>query len=126
MTNPVRPDIKINGTSIPSPTEIQYIFPETIGFDGAGNERFFQYYSVDLTWNHLTHEEYQVLYKSWVDYYAVGLFSTVRLPDLYNTITGSYAYLDISGCIVDAPKISGPYLQNYHSNIKMRIRKITP
>lgn len=115
------PNFSINGVALPSPTEPMWQFPEVLGIDGRGVERLNSFYSFDLNWNAVSNEDYQTLYRVWAGQYNSGT-STIYLPKLVNS---QYEFTIHTGVLIDAPKINGSYNQNYYTNIKMKVRKIS-
>ena len=121
MTNPVIPVIVFNGVTIAKPTEMKYINPPPYGIDGRGVERMRYYYEFEFYWNYLTYAEFQSIYRTWEGHENSGTAS-ITLPPHHTS--DEYDFRQVTGVYVDQPRVNGPHVQNYFSDIRMKVRKV--
>jgi hypothetical protein len=124
MANPLSatiPTFRLNGNSIPIPSEHKWNLPPAWGIDGSGRERLYPFASVELTWNAITYNDYTDLYEIFLG--SSSGSANAMLPSLYGD---SFTYRVYSGVIFDTPRIEGSNLDGSNLlNVKMKIRKVT-
>lgn len=110
--------MKINNTAITEPTTVKWIFPKEKGINGNGKKLYDPYYSVEMNWNFLSPNDFNVLMTAWQTMYNSGTAS-VEIPALNGTnyATGTYTAL------IDRPEY-GNYNNMFHQNVKLMLRRI--
>lgn len=122
MAPPVVPNFQINTVLMPSPSDYQWHSPEILGYNGAGKPRYAPYYSITLTWNYMSVDDFSKVMRAYE--INTGIVH-VNLPTVWGNETNPYRYVTYYAVNLDRPIIEGVDTQNYKSNIKMTIRKLS-
>ena len=123
---PYVPTFKINGITMPQPTQFKWNFPAIIGINGAGKQRLYPFWGCTLTWDYVTLNEYSTLLNTYYGVISGAVY--VQLPQVFTTqdlsLTGTRV-LTYNNVQVDAPIADIGYENTYIQNVKMTIRQIT-
>lgn len=133
FANPVVSFFEINGVRMPTPTTFQWIFPAQIGINGAGKQRLYPFWGINLGWEYMSINEFNFMYMAYLG--ATTGSTEVYLPLIYaraeatpwdNTVFTGTLFRDIlyRGVIVDAPTAAATIDNIAFQGVKLTIRKI--